>query len=152
MNPEHEQLVWTVVRTVLRKYENPGIPEDDLFQEGMLALLKAERTYQAEKGAKFETYASKVIRNHLIDVMRTFKPEPEPEPGPMPEPSGDLRVLLKILQNVLAECSEIERKIFIAHFQGYSYQEICDKFGITKKKVDNTIQKIRKLAKADYAD
>ncbi len=156
MNYEHERLV----RAVIRKFENTGMAEDDLFQEGMLALLKAERTYKAQGGAKFETYASVVIRNHIIDEIRKREAEPtvlfettlptEDYAGDVR--NGDVKELLKILHEALDDCSAVERAIFNAYFQGYSYQEICEIFGISKKKVDNTIQKIRKLAKANYAD
>ena len=57
----------------------------------------------------------------------------------------DKEELLKILHEVLDNCSEIEQAIFNAYFQGYSYQEICEIFGINKKKVDNTIQKILQI-------
>ncbi len=156
MNYEHERLV----RAVIRKFENTGIAEDDLFQEGMLALLKAERTYKAQGGAKFETYASVVIRNHIIDIIRTHKAEPSvlfettssTEDVTGDDQHGGVKELLKILHEALDDCSAVERAIFNAYFQGYSYQEICEIFGISKKKVDNTIQKIRKLAKANYDD
>ena len=155
LNYEYERLVRTLVRMLMRKYEITRISEDDLFQEGMLALLKAEKTFQEGKGAKFETYASRVINNHLIDVMRTYKldPETEPEPEPEPDPYADVRKSLKkILREALEHCSEFERAIFSAYYQGYSYQEICEIFEISKKKVDNTIQKIHRLARSIYAD
>ena len=151
MNYEHERLV----RMIIRRFEITGISEDDLFQEGMLALLKAEKTYKKQNGAKFETYASVVIRNHIIDVMRTQKDEPIGlnEDITVDDQHSDTQAeLLKILHEVLDSCNQFERAIFNAYFQGYSYQEICEIFGISKKKVDNTIQKIRKLAKANYAD
>lgn len=156
MNYENERLV----RAIIRKFENTGIAEDDLFQEGMLALLKAERTYHKQGGAKFETYASVVIRNHLIDVIRTHKTEPtvQFEIAATTEEITDAQrdekkaELLKILHETLHDCSAVEKAIFNAYFQGYSYQEICAIFGINQKKVDNTIQKIRKLAKANYND
>ena len=155
LNYEYERLVRTLVRMLMRKYEITRISEDDLFQEGMLALLKAEKTFQEGKGAKFETYASRVINNHLIDVMRTYKldPETEPEPEPEPDPYADVRKSLKkILREALEHCSEFERAIFSAYYQGYSYQEICEIFEISQKKVDNTIQKIHRLARSIYAD
>ena len=46
MNYEYERLVRSVIRTVIRKFQVTAIAEDDLYQEGMLALLKAERTYK----------------------------------------------------------------------------------------------------------
>ena len=45
----------------------------------------------------------------------------------------------------LAKLQELERKIYKRHEEGYRYDEIAKMYHITKKKVDNTIQKIRKL-------
>ena len=45
---------------------------------------------------------------------------------------------------ILRTCSELEQKIFRYHRYGYRYDEIAAILHTTKKKVDNTIQKIRK--------
>jgi len=155
MNYEHERLVRAVIRTVIRKFEGTGIAEEDLFQEGMLALLKAERTFKKDGGAKFETYASVVIHNRIVDVLRMHKEDPidlTEDITPDNQNNDAREELLKILHEVLDNCTEFEKAIFNAYFQGYSYQEICEIFGINKKKVDNTIQKIHRLARSIYSD
>ncbi len=43
---------------------------DDLIQAGMIGLLDASRSYDAEQGASFETYASIRIRGSMIDEIR----------------------------------------------------------------------------------
>lgn len=43
---------------------------DDLIQAGMIGLLEASRSYDAEQGASFETYASIRIRGAMIDEIR----------------------------------------------------------------------------------
>jgi len=43
---------------------------DDLIQAGMIGLLDAARSYDAEQGASFETYASIRIRGAMIDDVR----------------------------------------------------------------------------------
>lgn len=152
---KHERMVRGIVRTVLRKYDVLGLEEEDLVQEGMLALWKAVRSYKSNNGAKFETYASVVIYNRIVDIIRTHKelltggPDPIPQ---VPGPDGEKAELLKILHEVLDVCNDFEKAIFNAYFQGYSYQEICEIFEISKKKVDNTIQKIHRLARSIYKD
>ena len=44
---------------------------DDLLQAGMIGLLGAVRTFDASKGAKFETYAGIRIRGSILDEVRT---------------------------------------------------------------------------------
>ena len=43
---------------------------DDLIQAGMIGLLSASRSFDAGKGAKFETWAGTRIRGAMIDELR----------------------------------------------------------------------------------
>ena len=149
-----ERLVRTVIRSLIRKYGIFGVDEEDLFQEGAVGLLKAKMTYKTHKNVKFETYASTVIRNHVLDCIREQIKEPIPPEEPnLPGKADPDPALWEILNQVLQEhCVPLERSIFNAYYKGYSYQEICEIFEINKKKVDNTIQKILKLARSIYAD
>ena len=47
----------------------PTISRSDVLQEANIALLKAAKAYEPNKG-KFGAFASRVIRNHLISVYR----------------------------------------------------------------------------------
>ncbi len=44
---------------------------DDVVNEGVIALMEAIETYDPEKGAKFETYATLRIRGAIIDYVRS---------------------------------------------------------------------------------
>jgi len=44
---------------------------DDLIQAGMIGLLGAVKSFDATKGAKFETYAGIRIRGSILDEVRT---------------------------------------------------------------------------------
>lgn len=44
---------------------------DDVINEGVIALMEAIETYDPEKGAKFETYATLRIRGAIIDYVRS---------------------------------------------------------------------------------
>lgn len=44
--------------------------EDDLFQIGCIGLIKAARSYDPSKKAKFATYAAKCIRNELYTACQ----------------------------------------------------------------------------------
>ena len=47
-----------------------SVEVDDLVQAGMMGLIEASRSYDAEQGASFETYASIRIRGSMIDEIR----------------------------------------------------------------------------------
>ena len=145
-----------LVRIQVRRFDSASIAEDDLYQEGWLGLLKAKQTFNDQLGVKFETYASHVIRNRLIDLLRKHHEE---EPL-LPDVIDDETLADKIererkrrlLRKVLMECSDIERAIFKAYWHGHSYKEIGDIFDVTPKKIDNTIQKIKKRVQSYNED
>lgn len=121
--------------------------------------MKAEQTFNPNVGVKFETYANKVIKNRLIDVVREHNLS-ERELSDVQalvwgaeasETPPEMHVILQILEQVYADCcNEVERTIFDEYMQGYSYEEIAQRHDVNKKKVDNTVQKIRKLVKSCY--
>ena len=65
----------TLVRQIARRFYFSGEDTDDLVQEGMLALWKAVREYSPQKNAGFSTYASRCIRNKMIDALRSLPKE-----------------------------------------------------------------------------
>ena len=44
--------------------------KEDLFQEGIIALIKAVDTYKNNMNIKFSTYAYKCIYNYLVDKLK----------------------------------------------------------------------------------
>ena len=158
IDAKHERMIRAIVRELMRKYEFIGLnDEDDLYMEGILGLLKAKQTYDAARGVKFETYASPVISNRIKDVIKGKNKGDSGQIIELADPidfdtKNEIEEKRKILQEVLAICNDFEKAIFNAYFQGYSYQEICEIFDVNKKKVDNTIQKIHRLARSVYKD
>lgn len=66
-----EQRVRQVVDIFLRRHSGiPGYDEDDLYQEGHIAWLRARKTYRAERGASIRTYIARVVENRLTDLAR----------------------------------------------------------------------------------
>jgi len=137
-----------------KRFLNSGASEQDLKQEGMIALLKAAKTFNPDAGVKFETYASRVISNRMIDIIRKEKSDHSDLTTSIQDNDARVNVtpeqifwgnergreINKILR---AECSEIEIAIFKSHYLGRSYDEIALTFDISKKKIDNTIQKVK---------
>lgn len=53
------------------QYSGLQIEADDLLQEASLGLLKAIHAFRTEKGNLFQTYASRVAENAMMDYVRT---------------------------------------------------------------------------------
>lgn len=77
LNLEQQTLVeanLSVIDKVINLFISPDedvcdLGRSDLYQEGALALCKAAATYDGES-ARFDTYATTVIRNHLYNCCK----------------------------------------------------------------------------------
>lgn len=58
-----------LVFSVARRYQNLGLPMEDLVQEGMAGLLQAVEKYDWRKGNKFSTYAVWWIRQAVTRAL-----------------------------------------------------------------------------------
>ncbi len=54
-----------LVASIAHKSTGPGLPSADLFQEGVIGLIRAAEKFDYRKGHKFSTYASLWIRESI---------------------------------------------------------------------------------------
>lgn len=66
---QHSDLVRRIAHHLAARLP-ASVEIDDLIQAGMIGLIEASRSYDAEQGASFETYASIRIRGAMIDEIR----------------------------------------------------------------------------------
>ena len=52
------------------QYSGLPIEKDDLLQEGTIGFLRAVHSFRLEKGNLFQTYASRVSENAMLDYVR----------------------------------------------------------------------------------
>ena len=55
---------------IARRFENTGIPLEDLISIGTIGLIKAVGTFDAAKKIKMATYASRCIENEILMFLR----------------------------------------------------------------------------------
>lgn len=55
---------------IARKFENTGVPVEDLISIGTIGLIKAVNTFNPDKKIKLATYASKCIENEILMYLR----------------------------------------------------------------------------------
>ena len=55
---------------IARRFENTGIPLEDLISIGTIGLIKAINTYRLDKKIKLATYASRCIENEILMYIR----------------------------------------------------------------------------------
>lgn len=55
---------------IARKFDNTGVPAEDLVSIGTLGLIKAINTFRLSKNIKLATYASRCIENEILMYLR----------------------------------------------------------------------------------
>ena len=58
---------------IAKKYFSPDIEQDDLISIGTIGLIKGVESFNAEKGTRFATYASRCIENEILMYFRNRK-------------------------------------------------------------------------------
>lgn len=149
--------------------------QEDFIQVGNVALVSAVKTYDRSRKVLFRTYASRVIHSRLIDHYRSLindinnlretnvKNNQNEEFG---EKINEIEDTVNLSQeemteneagrdrfyNILNEFfNEDEMKIITLYIKELQYKEIANKLGITTKKVDNTITKLKKTIRDNKA-
>lgn len=57
------------VVTVSKKYQNLGVPLEDLINEGNLGMMRAAKKFDGKRGTKFTTYAVWWIRQAILAAL-----------------------------------------------------------------------------------
>lgn len=152
------------VRMRAGAYGVKELDADDLYQEGMIALLTAVRNYCAGLNSSFRTFASVCINNKLNSALRAHMREKnapmrgylslsEPE---VPEEALTAHTLdpeQLVIQSEETDArnrrietllSLFERQVLKLYLSSYSYEEMSKQLGSSTKAVDNALQRVRR--------
>lgn len=142
-----------LLHTQLSSFRGQGIEDEDLAQEALMGLLAAVRSYRPDGGASFTTYATTCIRNRLLSAVRRSTPQEVPldEDVDLPDPNGDPALRLQeqeTLDSLLARLRQrltpMEYSVLLLRLSNHSYEEIAARLEISKKAVDNAVQRLRR--------
>ncbi len=158
------------VRMRAGAYGVKELDADDLYQEGMIALLTAVRNYRADLSSSFRTFASVCINNKLNSALRAHMREKnapmrgylslsEPEvpeqaltahtldPEQFVIQSEETDARNKRIETLL---SLFERQVLKLYLSSYSYEEMSKQLGSSTKAVDNALQRVRRKLRTVY--
>ena len=146
-----------------------GGDNDDLIQEGMIALYKAIRAFKADRESSFVHYASLCIDNQLYNVIKganRLKNSPlnsdiennsretladTLQPSELINPEDiviDKENVTDIESHIEKHLSKFEKEVVTLYLDGNDYQQIAVVLGKSPKSIDNALQRIRgKLSK-----
>ena len=143
------------------KYYLKDAEQQDLIQEGLIGLYEAIKSYDINKNDSFPAYAKLVINRKLISAVNAHNAEKnrivservyvENMEDVIHETAADAgerierkefdKEYLARLKTVL---SDMEYEIILLYMNDYSYAEIAEKTGKTKKTVDNAVSRAKK--------
>jgi len=147
----HERLVRYVVRNQIWG----GVPEDDLLQEGRIALWRAIEGYDPRRGAAFSTYASVAIARRVWRATRQERCErrlvrqADPADAYLALEVGIWQALVgEVLAEGLSHLSERQRRVLALVYgvgeetplredgrDGWMLKEIGEQWGVSKERV-----------------
>lgn len=163
-----------LVNIKISKYFIVGAEKEDIFQEGIIGLYKAAKSYNDEKQNSFKSFANMCIERQLITAIKTSNRQKH-----MPlnsylslnssaydqEDSEDLieifashtvedpletitkKEYYKLVEDSIDKnLSTFEKQVLQRYINGESYVNIASKLDASVKSVDNAIQRIRKKA------
>lgn len=140
----------------------PSSVAEDLVQEGLMGLLKAVKSYNEDKNARFSTYAGVCIKNKMISSLRKnsvddssdfSEDELEGYLGDSGEDIPENIVIEKERMNELyskisSSLSEQEWQVFQLFLTGMAYNQIALELNVSAKAVDNAMQRVRRKLKS----
>ena len=157
-----------LVKSKAKDYFLSGGGIEDLVQEGMIGLYKAVLNFDAEKNAKFATFAHLCVvrqiqsaikaasRNKHIPLNKSISIHSENESGVsigeiadrnIPNPEDLLigqEAYNDISEFIQENLSKLEHDILTHYLEGKTHIQIAEAIGKNAKTVDNAIQRIRK--------
>lgn len=164
-----EQMILTNCGIVFQTMQELSIPveDEDMFQTGIVGLLKAINTFDSSKGYNFSTYAFPIVRNELLMSFRKSKKSVRAafslddnvdigngESVPYAELMADGRdhekdVINSILvQQIFGTLNLREKRIFIMAFvENRKQNEIAEEMKLSQPQVSRIIKNMGRKAK-----
>lgn len=129
----------------------------DYFQEGVVGFLSAVRTYRADCGTRFTTYACTCALNRMRNLLRqrtkgsefimvSLETDDEiagvcPDPQQVAQTQDEAE---QVLQRIETALSAFEKSVLRLYLSGLSYAQAAENLGTNAKSVDNAMQRIRR--------
>ncbi len=161
MFEKYEPLIKKICSHYFFCYQNIKIDYDDLLQEGRIGLFKAIKGYDSSQNVLFYTFATICIKRAILSFLNRnmntknivlsqaiiYENDEELDRS---EISSDIFSFVSdndCINNIIKfknSLDFIDANVFELRFNMFSYEEIANLLGLTKKNVDNRIMKIKK--------
>ena len=138
---------------------------EDCIQQCWICFLKAVQNYDSSSGHTFTAFLVSCLTHLMINRMRYFNRKREniqivsidnyavedesisylemfESDVFSPSYQYELKEALDVFNNLIG-VSKTEKEIFIRYLKGFTYNELSQRYGISKKKIDNIIRKVK---------
>ena len=164
---QFKPMIYSFIQANRLEFGDYSISREDLFQEGVIALYQACLLYDEKHDASFHTFAHLVVQRSIKRIFmknyRRYKHEcysiDAVEDSAAFKNLASLRTsdnprlaFMRKEENALMKrcyttLDPLEKHIVVLRRNHATYQEISERFNVSKKTVDNKIQKIRRRFK-----
>ncbi len=145
-----------------------GIDYNDLYQEGLIGLMNAVDGFKDQKNIRFSTFAFLCIKRSIISAVRivsrkkhkvlneSYSLDYEINAGEqsfdnfVSDSTGGIEDLLVSKEKnelfndkLVNELSSLEREVYELRINNFSYEDIANMLGKTKKAIDGALARIR---------
>lgn len=147
----------------LSQTEFSTLHKEDIISSGILGLVKAANTFDAERGTKFSTYAALCIQNEMLMYIRKARRYFDREislesPVTVDESGGILTIadMLEANENPQDEClaglmyeefiqklTPLDQRVLVMRIEGYKQKEISARLGYSQGYIARRIKGIR---------
>lgn len=147
------------IRTMTYSFQGLGFDLDDLIQEATIGFYTAIQAYDF-KSASFSTFCYLCMRRMLISLIKqNFKKSAVPKNSVIytdnayfdfPDsnnPEQDYiakEEFYNLTRKISTDLSEKEHRILFEFLNGMDYNSIAEKLNVSRKTVDNALQRVRK--------
>lgn len=143
-----EYLIYKYQKLIWKHIHRIGIPEkdhDDFFQEGQMMLVKATKTYDERHNKTFTRYFELIMTRHFYHLKRASW-------NVVLHDDVDFVTGSQLIEEDLPEIdfqSDLENIVYTDYFvKGRSVEELAFELGFDKKKIYNTIFRVREKIKS----
>ncbi|MBB6063303.1 RNA polymerase sporulation-specific sigma factor [Thermosipho japonicus] len=159
---------YPMVIKISSKYYAPWAEFEDIVQNGLIGLIKAVFYFDSERSS-FNSFAWKSIegevqtfitylnrkKNKILSDSSSIDVFDEEEGGEqadysLQDKSTNIpkKIFIDIIKEIIVKhLKDVEIDIFEMWLDGYSYAEIQEELNVNFKKVDNTIQKAKRIGR-----
>lgn len=126
---------------------------EDFLQEGRTAIWVALNNYDKSRGAKLTTYVNVVVRNYLLNYVRSMKLYENERNIPFDEDAYlvDFDPIENIEQLINDYGKREHKHILYDYFvESLTQQEVADKNGVSQQWVSNIVSRFRKDLKREW--